>query len=51
MTRNQIEKFALGYPYPTDYVEIILRKCGFDKEKVHQILCGSFNDVVKMVQS
>lgn len=51
MTRKQIEKFAVGYPYPTDYVETILKKCEFNKKKAHQILCGSFNDVAKMVQS
>ena len=39
MTKNQIEKFAVGYPYPTDVVEEILRKSGFDKNKAHEILC------------
>jgi len=51
MTREQIEKFAVGYPYPTDYIEDILRKCEFDKEKAHRILCGTYKDVVKVVQS
>lgn len=50
MTKKQIEKFAIGYPYPTDYVEIILRKCNFDEEKTHLILCKDYNEVVEVVQ-
>lgn len=40
MSKRQIEKFAVGYPYPTDYVEDILKKCNFDKFKAHNILCN-----------
>lgn len=50
MTRKQIEEFAVGYSFPTDYVEIILKKYDFDKERVHQILCKSYDEVVKEVQ-
>lgn len=44
MTKRQIEKFAVGYPYPTDYVEDILQKCNYDKEKADEVLCRSDND-------
>lgn len=50
MTKKQIEKFAVGYPYPTDYVEILLKKYDFNKQKVHEILCSSRDIVVKEVQ-
>lgn len=39
MTRKQIEKFALGYPVPTDWVAVLLGKYNYDKDKVHEILC------------
>ena len=39
-TKNQIEKFAVGYAYPTNVVENILRKSDFDKDKAHEILCN-----------
>lgn len=51
MTKSQIDKFAVGYPYPTDYIEILLRKYNFDKAKVHEILCKSKDEVVKEVQT
>lgn len=41
MTREQIEKFAVGYPVPTDWVAVLLDKYADDKNKVHKILCGS----------
>lgn len=47
MTKKQIEKFAVGYPYPTDYVEVLLRKYDFDTIKVHEILCRSYREVFK----
>ncbi len=49
MTKGQIEKFAVGYPYPTDFVEILLIKYGFDTVKVHEILCKPYMEVVKEV--
>lgn len=50
MTKEQIERFAVGYPYPTDYVEHLLRNNNFDVEKVHRILCGSGEGAVSKVQ-
>lgn len=50
MTRKQIEKFAISYPYPTGYVEVLLKKYNFDTV-VYKILCGSSANVVKKVQS
>ena len=38
MTRRQIEKFALGYPVPTDW--------DYDKDKVHEILCKGKEEIV-----
>ena len=39
MTKNQIEKFAVGYPYyPTDYVEAVLKVSNFDTEIAEEIL-------------
>ena len=38
MTKNQIERFAVGYPYPTDWIEIILKHFDFDTNKAKQIL-------------
>lgn len=38
MTKNQIEKFAAGYPsYPTDCVETILKVSNFDTEIAEEI--------------
>lgn len=39
MTREQIEKFAVGYPVPTDWVAVLLFRYNYDKNKVHDILC------------
>ena len=50
MTKRQIEKFAVGYPYPTDYVEILLKKYNYNKSKVHEILCQNREEVMKEVQ-
>lgn len=39
MTKNQIEKFAVGYPsYPTDCVEAVLKVSNFDTEIAEEIL-------------
>lgn len=38
MTRSQIEKFAVGYPYPTDVVEIVLKSCDYNQDTAHEIL-------------
>ena len=51
MTKGQIKKFAVGYPYPTDYVEILLKKYNFDTEKVNDILCGSKEVVLAEIQN
>lgn len=51
MTHKQIEKFSVGYPYPADYVEILLKKYNYDTEKVHEILCRPYNEVIKEVQN
>ncbi len=46
MTRRQIEKFALGYPVPTDWVAVLLEKYDYDKDKVHEILCKGKEEIV-----
>ena len=51
MTKRQIEKFAVGYPYPTDVVEDILQKCKFDKDKANEILCGDRRKVEDIWQN
>ena len=51
MTKRQIEKFAVGYSYPTDYIELLLKKYDFDTEKVHNILCGSRDMVFSEIQN
>lgn len=51
MTKGQAEKFAVGYPYPTGYVEILLAKYGPDTVKVHKILCKPYAEVIKEVQA
>lgn len=50
MTRNQIEKFAVGYPVPTDWVAVLLEKYNYDKNKVHEILCRSKTDIASEVR-
>lgn len=39
MTKKQIEKFAVRYPYPTNVVECVLVYCDWDTDKAHAILC------------
>lgn len=51
MTKGQAEKFAVGYPYPTGYVEILLAKYGSDTAKVHEILCKPYTEVIREVQA
>ena len=51
MTKKQIEKFAVGYPYPTEYVEILLKKYNFNIERVNDILCGSKETVIAEIQN
>lgn len=51
MTKRQIEKFAIGYPYPTDYIETFLEKYNFNTEKVHNILCCSREMVISEIQN
>lgn len=50
MTRNQIEKFAVGYPVPTDWVAALLHKYDYDKNKVHEILCKPNEKIREEVQ-
>lgn len=51
MTRKQIEKFAVGYPYPTDYIETILGKYDFDKKKTSEALQKmSYDEIAKEIQ-
>lgn len=39
MTKKQIEKFAVGYPfYPTDCVETVLKVLNFDTDITEKIL-------------
>ncbi|HHX66889.1 MAG TPA: hypothetical protein GX708_02390 [Gallicola sp.] len=51
MNNRQIEKFAIGYPYPTEYIEILLKKYNYDKIKVNEILCKPYNEVIKEIQN
>lgn len=51
MTKRQIEKFAVGYPYPSEYVEILLKKYNFDKAKAHEILCKTKDEIWLEVQT
>lgn len=51
MTKKQIEKFAVGYPYPTDYVEILLKKYDFHTDKVDCILKSSREEVISEIQT
>lgn len=39
MTREQAEKFAVGYSVPTDWVVVLLDEYNDDVNKVHSILC------------
>lgn len=41
MTRSEIERFAVGYPYPTDWVEAVLLYFDFDTEKASDVLLSS----------
>ena len=50
MTKEQIEEFAVGHPYPTDYVECLLIKYNYNEEKVMEILLGSSENVIREVQ-
>lgn len=50
MTKMQVEKFAVGYPYPTDYVEILLKKYNYDVVMVHEILSSDYDKVINEVQ-
>lgn len=38
MTRKEIEEFATGYIYPTQYIEHLLRKYDYNTEIVNFIL-------------
>lgn len=49
--KNQVEKMAVGYPYPTEYVSILMEKYNCDVNKVHEILCKSHDEVVKEIQA
>ena len=49
--QQQIEEYAVGYSYPTDYIEILLRRYNYDTERVHEILLKSYNEVVEEVQN
>lgn len=50
MTKSQIEEFAVGYPYSTDYIEILLISHDYNKEKVHEILIQPQIKVVEEVR-
>lgn len=38
MTKKQIEKFAVGFPYPTNWVDYVLKVTNFDTEIAGEIL-------------
>lgn len=50
MTRKQIEKFAVGYPVPTDWVEALLDYYNGDTNKVHLILLKSQKEIISEVE-
>lgn len=50
MTREQAEKFAVGYPVLTDCVVVLLDKYNDDINKVHEILCRNQNEIAIEVQ-
>ncbi len=50
MTREQIEKFAVGYPVPTDWVAALLYKYDYNKNKVHEILCKNKEEIAMEVR-
>ena len=50
MTREQIERFAVGYSVPTDWVAVLLDKYNDDKNKVHEILCGSKEEMAMEIR-
>lgn len=50
MTREQIEKFAVGYTVPIDWVCVLFKKYNDDKNKVHEILCKSKYLIAKEVR-
>lgn len=41
MSKKEIEKFAIGYPYPTDVVGKILHMVNYDKKLTHYILMNT----------
>lgn len=45
MIREQAEKFAVGYPVPTDWVVVLLDEYNDDINKVHSILCKSKEEI------
>lgn len=50
MTREQIEKFAIGYSVPTDWVTVLLDEYNDDINKVHEILCRNNNEIAIEIQ-
>lgn len=50
MSRQQIEKIAVGYPVPTDWIAILLYKYNYDTAKVHEILCKNQSELLEEVQ-
>ncbi len=51
MTKQQIEEYAVGYSFPTDYIEILLKRYNYNSERVQEILNKSYNEVVEEVQN
>ena len=49
MTKRQIEKFAVGWPYPTDDVEAVLKYCDYNTEEANEILRDT-QETMKIVQ-
>lgn len=50
MTREQDEKFAVGYSVPTDWVVILLDKYHDDINKVHEVLCKTNKEIALEIQ-
>ena len=50
MTRDQIEKFALDYHVPADWVAVLLDKYYNDINRVSEVLCKPKREIASEIQ-
>ena len=50
MTRKEIKEFAEGYKTPIEWVAALLHQYNYNKNKVHEILCKSNEEIRDEVQ-